>query len=183
MKKNIKNKLARSYAEALYEAAATPEEQDVLLSDMNRLASALQEDENILKYLGNPLWKLADKQSVLKEIATVLKLGQPAANCLNLMAENNRLPELRQMAEDYAKIYYDRRHIAEVEVFSAIELSNSQQHRLEDSLQKLLMQKIAVSYVIKPEILGGLLIRFGSKMIDDSVAGKLNRLELLMKGK
>lgn len=183
MKKNLKNKLALSYAEALYEAAAGAAEQDALLADMQKLAAALRQDGEIVKYLSNPLWKTADKKAALADVAAALKLSKICLNCLDIMADNNRLAELPRVAEDFARVYYRRRNIAEVEVVSAVELQRQQQDRLTAALQNLLAQKIVINYVIKPEVLGGLLIQCGSKMIDDTIAGKLKRLELLMKGK
>ena len=61
-------------------------------------------------------------------------------------------------------------------------LSAAQVKKLEASLEKLLKQKVLVSYLVKPEVLGGLKVKYGSNMIDDTLLGKLNRLEQVMKG-
>ena len=70
----------------------------------------------------------------------------------------------------------------EVEVQSAGALSPAQDKSLTAALEKMLSGKVVVNYQIRPEILGGLIVKFGSSMIDDSICGKLNRLEIMMKG-
>ena len=65
---------------------------------------------------------------------------------------------------------------------SAQALSNAQEKSLTANLEKMLSKKVVVNYEICSEILGGLIVKFGSSMIDDSIRGKLNRLEIMMKG-
>ena len=79
-------------------------------------------------------------------------------------------------------VYYIRHDIAEVEVGTVRELSAAQDKKLRANLEKMLSRKVVVKYEIKPELLGGLVIKFNSNMIDDSLKSKLNRLELVMKG-
>ena len=67
-------------------------------------------------------------------------------------------------------------------VTSAAVLKKDQDERLKRGLEKWLQKKVVIKYTIKPEILGGLLVECGSIMFDDSLKGKLEKLELLMKG-
>ena len=84
--------------------------------------------------------------------------------------------------QEFIHLYHQKNNIAEVEVQSAQALSAAQVKKLEASLEKLLKQKVLVSYLVKPEVLGGLKVKYGSNMIDDTLLGKLNRLEQVMKG-
>ena len=99
-----------------------------------------------------------------------------------MIAENGRFAELPQILEAFSHIYYVRHDIAEVEVGTVRELSAAQDKKLRANLEKMLSRKVVVKYEIKPELLGGLVIKFNSNMIDDSLKSKLNRLELVMKG-
>lgn len=90
--------------------------------------------------------------------------------------------ELPQILEAFRHVYYIRHDIAEVEVGTVRELSAAQDKKLRANLEKMLSRKVVVKYEIKPELLGGLVIKFNSNMIDDSLKSKLNRLELVMKG-
>ena len=182
MRKSLENKLAASYAEALYEAE-TAAGQDQALSDAFTLSSALKNDAKIAKYLSNPLWKTEAKKAALLEAAQTLSLGQGWRRCLELLADNHRLAELAAVAAAYIKVYYRRRNIVETEVISAVPLSADEKQRLQQALEQNLSRQVAVNYTIKPEILGGLIVQCGSQRLDDSLSGKLNQLELLMKGK
>ena len=70
----------------------------------------------------------------------------------------------------------------EVEVETVKQLSATQNKKLQQNLEKMLDKKVVVTYKITPELIGGLRIKFGSEMIDNSLVSKLNRLEIEMKG-
>ena len=98
------------------------------------------------------------------------------------MAANGRFGELLPILEEFQHVWYRKNGYVEVSVQSAQALSNAQEKSLTANLEKMLSQKVVVNYEICPEILGGLIVKFGSSMIDDSIRGKLNRLEIMMKG-
>lgn len=98
------------------------------------------------------------------------------------MADNGRVALLPEVLKAYADVYYAENNISQVKVQTAIELSGKQKSDLVSALENYLGNKVVVKYQIKPEILGGLVIECGTKLIDDSIKGKLERLELLMKG-
>lgn len=182
MKKDSKTKIARVYALALYEAAEERKTVPQVSDDMMKLLDAVRADAGIVKCLANPLWGLDDKKAALREVAARMKLNAETLNCLDLIAENGRFAELPQILEAFRHIYYVRHDIAEVEVGTVRELSAAQDKKLRVNLEKMLSRKVVVKYEIKPELLGGLVIKFNSNMIDDSLKSKLNRLELVMKG-
>lgn len=182
MRASLKNKLAVSYAEGLYEAEDAVG-QDQALADAFALSGALKNDAKIAKYLNNPLWKTEDKKSALLEAAQSLSLGQGWRRCLELLAENHRLGELAAVAAAYVKVYYRQREIVETEVISAVPLNAEEKRRLQQTLEQNLSRQVAVCYTVNPAVLGGLIVQCGSKRLDDSLSGKLNQLELLMRGK
>ena len=98
------------------------------------------------------------------------------------MADNGRLAELSGVLDEFKHIYYRQHNIEEVEVLTVKALSAAQNTKLKTILEKKLSKKVLITYTIKPELLGGLVVKYGSSMIDDSIAGKLTRLEIIMKG-
>ena len=182
MKKDSKTKIGRVYALALYEAAEAKKAVSRVSDDMAKLLDAVKADSEIVKYLSNPLWNVDDKKAALKAVAAKMKLSDETLNCLDLIAENGRFAELPQILEAFRHILYEKHGIAEVEVGTVKELSAAQDEKLRANLEKMLSRKVVVKYEIKPELLGGLVIKFNSNMIDDSLKSKLNRLELVMKG-
>ena len=182
MKKISKTKIASTYALALYEGAEERHAVETVVKDMETLSALLREDKDFVTYLANPLWEVSAKKEALKAVAPKLKLSSETLNCLDILAENARFAELGLILEAFRKIYYQKHGIEEVEVSSAKALSTAQDKKLKNVLEEMLSKKVIIKYQIQPELLGGLRIKYGSSMIDDTLAGKLNRLELVMKG-
>ena len=182
MKKVSKIKLAKSYAEALFEVSREKDAEKQVFEDMIKLMEIVASDQDIVKYLANPTWSLVSKKAAIAEIAKKVKIGETSLNCLDVIAENSHFNFLYDILEQFENLYYQKNDVVKIDVKTAIELTKSQDEKLKDNLKKLLNKKIVIKYEIKPEILGGLLLQFGSKIIDDSIKGKLDHIELLMKG-
>ena len=183
MKKSSKNKIARVYSTALYEAAVERKCVDEVWKDIEKLQILLRENTEITSYLSSPLWSEQDKDDVLKKTANVLKLNKETVNCLEVVTENNRAADLSAILDDFIKVYYQKNDIAEVEVETVKNLSAEQDRNLKKILEKLFAKKVVINYQVNPTVLGGLRVKYGSEMFDDSLAVKLNYLENVMKGK
>lgn len=182
MKKVSKAKTAAVYARALYAAAAETKAADAVLDDVRKFLEVLAEDRSIVAHLANPVWDEADKKTALRDVAHKMKWNADTLRCLEVIADNRRFRVLPQILEEFIHIYYREHGIAEVEVGSVKPLSASQDKRLRSALEKMLNGKVFVTYKVMPELIGGLRIKFGSEMIDNTLASKLNRLENVMKG-
>ena len=181
MKKVSKTAVAKNYAQALYDAARSKGLADVVSQDCRKLSGALT--VSAIKTLNNPAWRKSEKQETIREISKVLGLSEPTTNFLELMAQNRRLNDLNTALEQFEHIYLKENGIMEINVECVQKLSAAQEKKLQQGLEKKLGQKTAIYYNINPEILGGLVVQYGSVRIDDSFIGKLNRLEQIMKGK
>ncbi len=167
MKKNSKTKIAMTYATALYDAAAENKVEAKVFADVEKLSTLVAKD---------------DKKDVLMKISTKLGWSEDTLRCLEIVSENRRFRELPQILSEFVHVYYTRHNVVEVSVESVKKLSAAQDKKLQAQLEKFLNKKIVVSYKIAPELIGGLRIKFGSEMIDNSILSKLNRLENVMKG-
>ena len=87
------------------------------------------------------------------------------------------------ITEAFEKIYYEKNNVAEVEVEAVKTLNPKQDGNLRAVLEKIFAKKVVLKYNINPTILGGLRVKYESKMFDDTLAAKLNYLENVMKGK
>ena len=182
MKKISKNKIATTYAEALYQAAAENKSEAKVFDDAVKLNSVLAQDTEMVKFMANPMLANQDKQDVLQEIAHKLQWNKDTLRCLEVIAENRRFSELPLILQEYCHVYYKHKGINEVEVSTVKALNKTQDEKLRQKLAKLLQSEVVVTYKIVPELIGGLRIKFGSEMIDNSLVSKLNRLENIMKG-
>lgn len=182
VKKVSKAKIAITYAEALLEAAQDTKSLKKVFADVQILRNVLAVNNDFVAYMTNPLWPETDKNKVLGDVAKKMKLSADMVNFLNVLQENRRLIDLTAILDEFVHLYYKTNNIVEVEVGSAKKLSASQDKKLVTVLEKLLAKKVAVSYNVNPDLIGGLRICMGSEMFDDTVASKLNRLEIMMKG-
>ena len=103
-------------------------------------------------------------------------------NFLKVLAQNHRLNLLEIILKQFISLYNDKHNIAEVDVTTVIELSSEQDKRLKSKLSDIFNKKIEINYIINPEIVGGLVIKYGTNLIDVSIKHKLDTLEKIMKG-
>lgn len=182
VKKISKTKIISTYAQSLYEAAEENKVIEKVAKDVDVLRKILVDDPQIITDLSNQIWKTGSKLQAISEISKKLGLTEEMKSCLNLLAENGRMAELLSVLDAFKHTYYQRHDIEEVEVLTVKSLSEVQDKKLKASLEKKLAKKVLITYTIKPELLGGLVVKYGSSMIDDSISGKLTRLEIMMKG-
>ena len=182
MKKISKSKIRSTYALSLYQAAEQNSAIEKVLRDVDALRQMIAEDSQIVTFLSNQIWTAESKKSAITEIAKKMNLSRDLKSCLDVMADNGRLGELSGVLDEFKHIYYQQHNIEEVEVLTVKALSAAQNSKLKTILEKKLSKKVLITYTIKPELLGGLVVKYGSSMIDDSIEGKLTRLEIIMKG-
>jgi F-type H+-transporting ATPase subunit delta len=130
------------------------------------------------KALNSPLFDKKSLAAAVSAIADKAKLQGVTKNFLNVLVANGRLAALPSIIKAFAKNLSEKRGNVTVDVTVAQDLSAKQKKDLEDALAKGLGQKVAVRLKVEPSILGGMIVTVGSKMIDDSVARKLERLRI-----
>lgn len=182
MKKISKSKVISIYALSLYQAAEETAKLEKVSAEAAVLRTLIAEQPEIVADLSAQLVPLDDKKEIIAAVSKKLKFGKEMTACLNILAENGRLAELPGVLDEFRHIYYRRHNVEEVEVQTVKALSAAQDKKLKALLEKKLAKKVLLTYTIKPDLLGGLVIKYGSSMIDDSVSGKLTRLEIIMKG-
>jgi F-type H+-transporting ATPase subunit delta len=182
MKKASKIQIAQSYATALFDAASEAGQVERVWDECVQIREAVaQVDE--FAVLQNPVWSMTQKKAVMTQICDSLGLSDTTKGFLLLMTQKGQIGQLSAVLDAFGHIFYARNHIKEVTVETVLPLSDEQHQKLGLGLAQAFGQKVVLSYVINPELLGGLVVRTGSQQIDDSIAGKLHRLEQVMKGK
>ena len=182
MKEKSDLKTALLYAQSIYGGADSAGDLVSVYKEMMLLRDVLQQSADDFKKLDNPLWPLAEKYKVIESIVKKFHFCKSMNNTLKLIIANRKAAVLPLIVKEFIKRYQDSNNIAEVDVTTAIELSEKQDHLLKEKLARIFNKKIEVNYEINPQILGGLVIQYGTNFIDNSVKQKLNALEQLMKG-
>lgn len=168
------NAIARPYAQAAYEFARDKKELPQWAA-MLHAASEVVQQPLIAKALSN---NRIPPQKWLSLMSDVLasSLDGNRKNFLRLLTDNRRLETLPTIL-DFFKEYEARdNQLSEVEVISAVPLDQEHQQKLQDKLTKVLKHRVSLRCAVDENILGGVIVRAGDKVIDGSIRGQLTRL-------
>ncbi len=180
MKKISKNKTIATYARAWLDAAKEQNSENIVLDEVRLLQKSIQNDEMQWSILSAPTEDNKDLVRLITDFANDISLSKVSCGALELIATNRRLNLLEPILKEFCHLYYSDHGIIEVTVDTAIDLNKSQHVSLLNALEKKLGASVVIDYCIKPEILGGLNIRFQSFQINDTLAYKLNKIKQLM---
>ncbi|VDM57338.1 unnamed protein product [Angiostrongylus costaricensis] len=167
------------YAGALYSAAHKQKTLEQVEKDLYKVRSVYQQDEKFKEFIRDPSLKGQKKKEVILTVAQKLGLTKESANFLGLLAENGRLSKLESVVASYEHIMRAHRGELFVQVISGEPLSKSHESALNDALNKMAKsgQKLNVTYVVKPSIIGGLVVTIGDKYVDLSIASRVKKLK------
>ncbi len=177
-----KLKTARKYSNALIESAVEAGIADKISDDLNIVIETLKENEQLSKFLLNPVIKVSDKKEILQKIFSSYT-NKITTDFLNLLADNNRLDILNEVLECYNTEFNKKYNICTPVIISAVELSEEQKIRIVEKISNKLLKKVNPQYIINPDIIGGLTIEISDKTIDCSLKTKFeNMRKQLIKG-
>jgi F-type H+-transporting ATPase subunit delta len=170
------------YASALFELATEEKATEEVGRQLARFGSAIDQSEDLRRLVRSPVYASEDQIGALEGVATELGLSGTTINFLKLSAKNRRLPALPDMIKAYATLLASAKGEIAGEVTSAETLSESQLNDLKAALKGSLGRDVALSTRVDSSILGGLIVKVGSRMMDNSLKTKLQTLKIAMKG-
>jgi F-type H+-transporting ATPase subunit delta len=174
--------LADRYAAALFDLADEAKNLDAVADDLNSLGAMIRNSKDLERLVRSPVIAREDQSRALAALMEKAGLGALTRKFVGLVARNRRLFVLPAMISAYRARLAARRGETTAEVVSARALSPHQVEALADSLKKALGTKVAVDTKVDPALLGGLVVKVGSRMVDSSLRTKLQQLRLAMKG-
>jgi F-type H+-transporting ATPase subunit delta len=174
--------LAARYASALYDLADEQGALDAVAADLKGLAQLIADSEDFARFIKSPVLSRADQGKGIAAVARHAGLNPLTAKFLGLVAANRRLFALPGMIRGFLAILAQRRGEVTAEVTSAAALSDNQTAAIAAALRQAVGRTVALSAKVDPAILGGLIVKVGSRMVDSSLKSKLSRLKLVMKG-
>lgn len=174
------NVIATRYATALIETAEQANALGSVEKDVNELAAMLASSSDLQTLVSNPLFRRDQQARALTAVAAQSGFNKLTINFLSLLAQNRRLYALPQIARALSDQLAVRRGEVKARVSSAFALTPEQQRALQDELKKSLGFKVHLDLTVDRSLLGGMVVTVGSRMIDDSVKGKLARLKQAM---
>ena len=178
----IRASLAGRYASALFDLARDERQIDAVSRSLDSLNQALADSRDFSELVGSPMVGREDAGKAFAALGPQLGLDPITTNFLAVLARNGRKNQLRNVIRDFKRLAADHRGEATAEVTTAHSLKDDQIKALKAQLKGRAGRDVTIDAKVDPSILGGIVVKLGSQMIDSSIRTKLNRLAQAMKG-
>ena len=166
--------IAEVYARSLFEVAKEHDVLDRVHDELGQFAEALSDDRNLQVFLFSPYFSSEEKRQGVRKI--VSDADERFENFLELLAERHRMPALFRIKREFDALWADERKLLPVTVTSAVELDEGLAEDIAKRIQEQTGRTVELSSKVDPDVLGGLMVRVGNMVLDDTVRNKLERL-------
>jgi F-type H+-transporting ATPase subunit delta len=178
---NIVSGMAGRYASALFSLAADARQTDAVAAALGSFDAMIAESPDLMRLVRSPVFSAADQLKALSAILDQAGVSGIAANFIKLVAAKRRLFAIRDMIADYGKLNDVFRGVTRAEVTSAAPLSDANIVALKEALRASSGKQVELTAKVDPAIIGGLVVKLGSRMVDGSLKTKLNAIRTRMK--
>lgn len=178
---SIISAVAERYAGSLYELAAEAKAVAKVDEDLARFEALLSGSDDLKRLIESPVFSAEDQLKAISAVADKAKIGGLTGNFLRVVARNRRLFAVPGIIRAFRRIAAHARGEVEAQVVSAHALTAAQQTELKAALKAVAGKDVALSLTVDPSLLGGLVVRMGSRQIDTSLKTKLASLKLALK--
>jgi F-type H+-transporting ATPase subunit delta len=169
----------RRHARAAFQIALEHNELDKWRGDLEKLSQAVK-DPLLFAFLENPKVHFDSKSKVLREV--LADINPMVINLALLLVSRGRLNIIADVAQDFERMVDEKKGIAHADVTAAVPLSSDDEDKLARRLGDIVGSKVVVSTGVSPEIIGGLVIKVGDKLIDGSTKSRFTALKKSMGG-
>jgi F-type H+-transporting ATPase subunit delta len=177
----ISTGIASRYATAVFDLAKEGKAIKALESDAAALQAAIGESADLLTLLTSPLYSREEQSIAITAIAEKMKLSAMTINVLALLASKRRLFVMPHLLSVLQNMLSEERGEVTADVTTAKKLTKGQSDKLAKTLKAQVGKSVTIKETVDETIIGGLIVKVGSKMIDTSIASKLNALQNTMK--
>ncbi len=174
--------IAGRYATALFDLAQEQGALDRVADDLRRLQAMIDESGDLRRLLRSPVISRDDQSKAMAALLTRVAVSDLVARFVGLCAANRRLFALSDMILSYRRLLSAHRGEVAAEVTAAAQLSDSQVAEIKRALKAAVGQDVELATKVDAALLGGLVVKVGSRMVDSSIRTKLAKLELALKG-
>ena len=169
-------KAAIPYAEALFESSQFMQLVEITRKDLNLISTTIEKSNNLKSFLDHPLVVMSAKKDVLKNLF-INQINNHVLNFLFILIERRRINLLDSIVSYYSNLVNQLDFVTLVTVYTAVPLNEKQENCLKEKLQDITDSKVVQLIInIKPDLIGGLVVKIGSKVIDMSIYGQLNQI-------
>jgi F-type H+-transporting ATPase subunit delta len=173
--------LAERYAAALFELADERHALDAVAADLRGLRTMVMESAELVRLLRSPVLSREEQAKAVEALAERAGLSELTRHFLGVVASNRRLFAVPDMIEAYLRRLAERRGEVSALVTVAQPLNEARQTALTEQLRRALGARVAVDVRVDPSLLGGMIVKVGSRLVDASLNSRLQRLRLAMR--
>ena len=178
---SISTGIAERYAKAVFELVKDSKAIPALERDLDALTAALKDSEDFSALISSPIYTRDQQSAAIAALAKAMKLSPTMTNTLNLMASKRRLFVLPQLITALRGLIADEKGEVTADVRAAKSLTKAQQDKLAKTLKEAVGKDVIINLSVDEDLIGGLIVQVGSKMIDTSIRSKLDNLQNAMK--
>lgn len=174
----VNSQVVEPYAQALMSVARSQNLSEQFGEDVRSLLNLLRNSEQLRGFLANPFIKAEDKKSVIGQVVGE-SINPSLRNFLMLLVDRRRIILIEDICQQYLNLLRQLNQTVLAEVTSAVELSESQQQSVREKVINMTnAREVELDTKIDPDLIGGVIIKVGSQVIDASLRGQLRRLSL-----
>lgn len=173
--------LAERYAAALFDLADERRALDAVAGDLGELRAMLHGSADFVRLIRSPVLTREEQGKAIGVLAERAGLSQLTRDFLSVVAKNRRLFAVPEMIDAFLKKLAERRGEVTAEVTVARPLDETRQAALTEQLRRVVGARVAIDVRVDPRLLGGLIVKVGSRMVDASLGSRLQRLRLVMR--
>ena len=174
--------IAERYATALYDLGDKAKALDTVAGHLRGVQDMIAASDDFRRLIRSPLITREDQWQAVEGLLKKAKVDDLTRRFIGVVSENRRLFALPSIISAFLHLLAERRGEITADVTTAAKLDTKQTAALTAVLKKSIGAKVAVELHVDPEILGGMVVRVGSRMFDSSLRTKLTRMQLAMKG-
>jgi F-type H+-transporting ATPase subunit delta len=176
------SEVAERYANALFELATQAKAMDAAEAALKELARAIAGSDDLRHVLASPLFPAIEKVKALTAIAGAVKAPELVRNFLGVVAANGRSAQLSVMVKTFLALAAKARGATIARVATAAPLSKTELQALAAALKSALGAAAEIETEVQPDLIGGMIVKVGSRQFDSSIKTKLDTLKAQMKG-
>ena len=173
--------VAERYARSLFDLALDPKAVAKVEADLSSFERMLGGSADLDRLIKSPVFSAEDQERAIASVVTKAGIGGLAGNFLRVVAKNRRLFAVPAMIRAFRQIAAEQRGEISADVTSAHPLTPAQQDELKATLKGVAGKDVAIAVTVDPTLLGGLIVKVGSRQIDTSLKTKLNSLKIALK--
>ena len=178
---SIVSGMAGRYATALFELALEENALDAVKTDLERFDALLSESADLARLVRSPVFTADEQAKALSAVLAKAGISGLAAKFLVVVTSNRRLFAVRAIIKDFRKLVAHHKGEVTAEVTVAERPSEAHLAAIKDTLKAVTKKDVQVDVKVDPAIIGGLVVKLGSRMVDSSLRTKLNALKHAMK--